>query len=88
MGWILWVPSNIHNSKRQIKHVCHRLGNVYLEGDAFWSKKWTSNILESYHKNIQKNLYNFMKIFLDGFIDVIPRHGNSFAKSQIMFLEI
>jgi len=59
LGRILWVPSYIHSSKRQIKHFCHRLGCVYLEGDAFWNKKWTSNILESYHKNIQKEFVQF-----------------------------
>ncbi len=25
----------------------------YMEGDVIWSKKWTSNISESYYKNIQ-----------------------------------
>jgi hypothetical protein len=25
-----------------------------MEGDAIWSKKWTSNILESRYQNIQR----------------------------------
>jgi hypothetical protein len=29
-------------------------GGFYMEGDAIWSEKWTSNILESCYQNIYK----------------------------------
>jgi hypothetical protein len=32
----------------------YKLGSFYMEGDAIWSLKWTSNILENYYQNIQK----------------------------------
>jgi hypothetical protein len=30
-----------------------------LEGDAFWSEEWTSNISKSYDKGIQKKIGQF-----------------------------
>jgi len=52
---ILGIIRYIHSSKRKIQdNTCHKLRNIYLEGDAFWSEEWTSNISKSYDRNIQK----------------------------------
>jgi hypothetical protein len=35
-GWILKVLSDFHNFRKQIQdNFCHKLENIYLEGDAF-----------------------------------------------------
>jgi hypothetical protein len=30
------------------------VGGFYMEGDAIWSLKWTSNTSKNYHQNIPK----------------------------------
>jgi hypothetical protein len=53
--WIFKISSNIYNSKRQIQdYICYKLGGFYMEGDAIWNLKWTSNILESRDQSIQR----------------------------------
>ncbi len=58
---ILAIIRYIHSFRKQIQdNVCHRLGNVYLEGDAFWNEEWTSNI----SKNCDENLWCHKKSWI------------------------
>jgi hypothetical protein len=87
-GWLLWVSLDIHSFKRQIQDsVCHKSRRVYLEGDAFWSEEWTSNISKSYDKKIQIIYQNFHEDIPRWFYN-LQWHGDSFAKVQIMLLEV
>jgi hypothetical protein len=36
---------------------------IYLENNAFWSEKWTFDMLESYVKNISKSFGHFHEDF-------------------------
>jgi hypothetical protein len=53
-GWMFLAPKDIYKTTLVINSL-----ECSLEGDAFWSEEWSSNILKSYDK---KNLDNIWTI--------------------------
>ncbi len=60
LKWIFKISSNIYNSKGQIQDcICYKLRGFYMEGDAIWNWKWTSNISENCEQSIQRIFRQF-----------------------------
>jgi hypothetical protein len=62
LKWIFRISSNFYNFRGYIqKCICYKLGGFYMEGDAIWNEKWTSNISENCYQSIQIFFWQFYK---------------------------